>query len=122
MSDTMTLPNPTTFSIPTNYAIAGRPAHQRTGTPIPARIIADIEATMRSGQALAWPVEGYDDKQVARLAARLNAIGRRGGRDFAVRTRKSDEKLFAWAVPRVLRAKRGKAAVSGEASPEPAPV
>jgi hypothetical protein len=86
-----------TMPLPSNYAIAARPAHPRVSLPVPARLVADLEATLRSGQALAFPVGLMSDKQVNRMAARLNGIGRRAGRDFAVRTRKSGDQLYAWA-------------------------
>lgn len=115
MTETMTEPM---SSIPTSYAITTRPAHQRAGTPLPARFVADMEATMRSGQALAFSTEGLSPLQTARLAARLNAIGRRAGRDFAVRTRRADNQLFAWAVSRLpgTGTRRRKNTGTGEAN------
>jgi hypothetical protein len=111
----MTETTTATTSIPTNYAITARPASLRSGTPLNPRLVSDLEATLRSGQSLSFSTEGLDARDVGRIAARLNAVGRRAGRDFAVRTRRTDNQLFAWAVQRLPTSRKRKG--SGEAIP-----
>lgn len=77
--------------------------------------MADLEATLRSGQCLMFSIEGYTPRQVQRLAARMNALGRRHGRDFGVRTRKVDGNLAVWAIPRQLARPRKRGGYNPEA-------
>lgn len=113
MSETETLENPAVIhGIPSTYGFTARPkpARGRQATTDP-KLVADLQDTLRSGEAMCWPVDGYPELQVRRLASRLTNVGRRG-HGFTVRTRRADGHLYAWAVlrspeaPRPRRAKQ----------------
>lgn len=96
---TETIDYPAT-GIPSSYAVTARPTPTRRPSTVSPQLLGDLQDTMAGGDALCFSVEGLDDKAANRLAARLNAVGRRAGRDFTVRTRRQGAQLFAWAVPK----------------------
>lgn len=109
MSETFELTAPVDLppsGIPTTYDITDRPS----GTPRPAstdpELLAALVDTLQTRKALSFPCTGYGEREMVRLAARLNAIGRNPARDFTVRTRKKDGRVFAWAVPKQHTAKQ----------------
>jgi hypothetical protein len=87
--------------IPSHYAIVpGRPAPTRKAANYNPQLVAHLQETLDGRSSLQFPLEGLDDRQANRLAARLNAVGRRGDAPFTVRTRRQGDRLFAWAVPK----------------------
>jgi hypothetical protein len=95
--------------LPEQYEITDRPARTSKRAPhVSPALLADLAETIRTEKAITFNVESFTEKEVARLTNRLNALGRNAARDFLVRTRFAEGRVYAWAVPKQATVKRPK--------------
>lgn len=108
MTETMEIPLTLTDNtrFPAYEIAQAVPPSPRKPAAVHPALVEDLRLSMGTRQPLAFPIEGLDDKQVTRLAARLNALGRRASADFTVRTRRNGDRLYAWAVQKQVKAPR----------------